>query len=281
MAITIVSCFYYIPENQKRTIEEYLYWMNNFLKYVDHPMVFFSDGQIADEIEKFRLSQLPKVPFQLIRKPLEELKFGEKDWIDYWSLCCKEGANGAVNSPNVYRIWTNKLWFLSEVIEKNPFNTNTFYWCDAGCWRNEEIARTYGPSWALPEKEGFHVSWLDNFGSLTPEEILVKPNTVTLAAGLIGGSPKQILLVKDVYEKIYKKAKEINLTHINDQHILASALIILRKEVKGSVLAPKKEPEELYDRWLYMEWRKAMEPANDDLEGAYSYSYVLNHPRRS
>jgi hypothetical protein len=274
MTITIVSCFYYIPENQKRTIEEYMSWLTLFLLYVDYPMVIYSYGEAADVIEKFRLTHHPNIPFQLIRRPLEELAFGGESWMTYWKNCCDEGANGPVHSPYVYRIWANKLTFVSEVIEKNPFGTDYFYWCDAGCWRNEEIARTYGASWALPEKEGFHVSWLDNFGTLTPNEILTRKNTVTLAAGLFGGSPKEIKLVKEVYEKIYEAVKQKNITHLVDQNVLAATLILLRKEVKGCVLAPKKEPESLYDRWLYMEWRKAMEPADDDLERAYQ----LNHP---
>jgi hypothetical protein len=223
--VTIVSCFYLIPENEKRGTHDYCYWLSIFLNYIRHPIVFFSDGAMADTIDSLKRIAHPNAPWKLIRRPLEKLAFQTPEWEEYWKRCCEKGTNGKVKSPNVYRIWANKLYLLDEVAKENPFNTKHFYWCDGACWRNEDLAKVAGPIWQLPLSPGFHCTWIkkrDEFNK--PEEILLEGATGTIAGGIFGGTADTIPHIKEKFTLYYEAARRHNLIDLNDQGILAAAV---------------------------------------------------------
>jgi hypothetical protein len=39
------------------------------------------------------------------------------------------------HSPELYAIWYEKKEFVKRTIETNPFSSDKFIWCDAGCLR--------------------------------------------------------------------------------------------------------------------------------------------------
>ena len=227
--ITIVSCFYIIAENEKRNINDYIYWLSIFLNYIKHPIVFFSDGAMADTIDSLKRVTQPNAPWKCIRKPLDKLGFQEKEWEDYWIECCKKGTNGRVNNPNVYRIWANKLLLLEEVARENPFNTEQYYWCDGACWRNEELARIVGDTWKLPITDDFHFAWVENFGRYTSaEEILLQANTTTIGGAIFGGNKNMIEKIKKRFCLMYEVARRHKLIDLNDQGVLAAAVFDMK-----------------------------------------------------
>ena len=254
--ITIVSCFYIIPENKKRRLEDYCYWLSLFLNYIPYPIVFFSDGAIADTIDSLKQTSQPNAPWICIRRPLESLEFQGLEWDTYWSDCCKKGTNGKVNSPNVYRIWANKLILLEEVSKKNPFHTSHFYWCDAACWRNEEFASVIGRNWKLPLTPGFHCTWLDNLHTFqSSEEILLQGNMPTIAGAIFGGTSETIELVKKRFCLMYEAARRHSLLDLNDQGVLAASVFnmpnIHNWEAKKYPVIPYGDPWFLF-QYLYV-----------------------------
>lgn len=147
---TIVSCYYPV-ECSKHSIEQYNMWIPNFLRYIDTPIIMFSDGEAYDWMCKIRADANLSDRFFPIRKPLKDLEFSTPEWLDIWN---KQHAMGLEKKywkehslQTVTRIWANKASFVQGAIEKNPFESEYFVWCDAGCWRNPDTARTFGKDW--------------------------------------------------------------------------------------------------------------------------------------
>lgn len=127
-------------------------WLQNFLKYVDTPIVIFSEGQMLQTLIQMRNSAGLSSKFFPIEKPFSTLKFSTPDWIEKWSSQVVKSDFRHLHNQELFRVWANKSFFVEEAIEKNPFSSEIFVWCDAGCWRDEFTAAICGPSWPIPEK---------------------------------------------------------------------------------------------------------------------------------
>jgi hypothetical protein len=148
---TIVSCYYELP-NAKHPSENYKQWITNFLQSVDSPIVMFSDGKAADFILDIRIKANLQDKFYLIRKPFNELKFSGETWDNIWNAHVHMSNFSYIHNKELFKVWANKSFFVQEAIEKNPFQTEFFVWCDAGCWRDERIASICGSDWPVVDK---------------------------------------------------------------------------------------------------------------------------------
>jgi len=149
--VTVVSCYYPLPQ-AKHTIEEYTQWIYQFLKFVDSPIVIFSEGPAADMLQQMRNSANLSDKFLLIRKPFQSLKFSGPEWDAKWTEQLEKSNWREIHNINLYKIWANKSFFVQEVIEYNPFGTDKFVWCDAGCWRDPITVQVCGPGWPMASK---------------------------------------------------------------------------------------------------------------------------------
>jgi len=243
MSHTIVSCYYLLPNNKKRSIPEYMLWISNLLTFCDTPIVMFSDGEIADAMDNMRKTAFPESNnWLLIRRPLHQLKFNSAEHLEYFEQVIQNMKSVGITS-DVFRIWANKAFLTQEIAQQNPFNTNSFLWCDAGCWRNEGIAANYGPGWPRKEISALTFSWLNdslqNMRKIKCPELLsdcVKVyspgilHTPSIAGAIFGGSLESIqhlcqvfVLVLDICitEKIYLDT---------DQEILAFSALWLESQ---------------------------------------------------
>jgi hypothetical protein len=150
MTPTIVSCYYMLGQS-KHFVEEYANWIRNFLVYVNTPIVMFSDGEAYDYMIHIRRLANLENTFCIIRKPLSELEFSTPEWVETWKQHVEKSSYKHLHNQELYRIWANKSFFVREAIEKNPFQSEHFVWCDAGCWRDPRIARFYGRDWPCIE----------------------------------------------------------------------------------------------------------------------------------
>jgi hypothetical protein len=148
---TVVSCYYPLS-NSKHSVEHYVQWIINFLTYVDSPIVMFSDGQVVDFILDVRAKAGLQDKLFLIRKPFNELKFSGEVWDTIWDSHVPMSSFAHIHNKELFKIWANKSFFVQEAIAKNPFQTDYFVWCDAGCWRDQRIASLCGPGWPVVSK---------------------------------------------------------------------------------------------------------------------------------
>jgi hypothetical protein len=146
MTTTIVSCYYELNQS-KHNIQEYLNWISYFLYNVNTPIVMFSDGDAYDFMCQIRKQANLADKFFPIRKPFSELEFSTPEWIQTWTQQVEKSSYKHLHNQELFRIWANKAFFVREAIQKNPFDSENFVWCDAGCWRDPRVAHWYGKDW--------------------------------------------------------------------------------------------------------------------------------------
>ena len=239
---TIVSCYYLLPNNKKRSIEEYMHWISNFLTHCSSPIVMFSDGPIADQMDAFRKAR--GLPWLLVRTPLQDLHFGSEAELQYMD----HRARGRTITPDVIRIWMNKSHLMSRVTKINPFNTDSFIWCDAGCWRNEPFAKLYAPGWPKSPPKALTSSWLisvqglKNVGITTPifEEFVSHYMSCLLdrpafTGAIFGGNKEAISNFTEIFTKVFEICRARNIPIDGDQELCG--VTVLWMEAKGMPVA--------------------------------------------
>lgn len=133
MDVTVVTAFYAIPS--KFQIARYLEWASHFLQ-MKAPIVLFTDANYAPLFEALRYGRVLNVggPLQIVVKPFQELD-AWKLYGDRWIAEHSKDHEREYHSPQLYALWAQKAWFVKEAIERNPFNTQRFFWCDIGAFR--------------------------------------------------------------------------------------------------------------------------------------------------
>jgi hypothetical protein len=132
MSITFSSCFYII--NSKFPPEQYIEWMNNFISIVNNfNLVIYTDENTSKYINTKNNSKI-----LIILKPLE--KFYNYKYKNYWIENHKK--NFLLNDKSSWELnmlWSEKISFVKETIERKYFDTEYYGWCDIGYFRNREI----------------------------------------------------------------------------------------------------------------------------------------------
>lgn len=242
MTTTIVSCYYLLPNNKKRSIPDYITWISNFLTYCHTPIVMFSDGEIADAMDSLRKTAFPNAKnWLLIRRPLDQLTYSSPEYLDYFTKLVNNIPRGI--TTDVVKVWMNKIPFLKEVAEKNTFNTNSFLWCDAGCWRNQDIAKQYGPGW--PRTPPLSLAMTFFHGTLQAVRQLNSPkllsdfvkeyspvimNNASVAGAIFGGPVESIKLLDETFLQVLHILMESNIYKDGDQEILAFSALWLESQ---------------------------------------------------
>jgi hypothetical protein len=217
-------------------------WISNFLTFCDSPIVMFSDGEIADTMDKLRKTAFPQDKnWLLIRRPLDQLAFSSPEYLNYFNESVKLLRLGI--TADVFKIWANKAFLTREVAEQNPFNTNSFLWCDAGCWRNTSIARAYGPGWPRNPPLSLTMVWmydsLQNARKIKCPELLTdcvkvySPlliHTPSLAGAIFGGSRESIQTLCHLFVIVLDICIEEKIYLHTDQEILAFSALWLESQ---------------------------------------------------
>lgn len=249
--VSIVSCYYPLSKS-KHSIEEYMSWILNFLSNIDTPIIMFSEGQAFQFMKQIRDQAGLADRFFPIQKSFSDLKFSNEEWIQTWEKQVDLSNYKHLHNQELFRIWANKAFFVEEAIEQNPFQSDFFVWCDAGCWRDFRVSRTFGPGWPSVSKiqsNKLHIlaissvrPFLDelvNSDIQTQEDCVTKIDTRFKA--IVGGT----ILVGDkaawqtwipTFESTLTLFIKHNYFAGDDQSVITSAALWLRKE--GSPNAP-------------------------------------------
>ena len=129
MSITYSSCFYIIKSKFEPSV--YIQWMNNFLSIVnDFYLVIYTDENSVSHIP---ILNDPRI--RIVIKPLTE--FYNYKYKDHWIQ--NHEQNVLLNDRvawEVNMLWSEKITFVRETIEKKYFDTDFYGWCDIGYFRN-------------------------------------------------------------------------------------------------------------------------------------------------
>ena len=129
MIITFSSCFYIIKS--KFETNTYIEWMNNFISIVNNfNLVIYTDINSSKYID---IKNNPNI--KIIIKPLEQFyNYKYKDlWIENHkkNVLLNDKSNWELNM-----LWSEKIWFVKETVERKYFDTEYYGWCDIGYFRN-------------------------------------------------------------------------------------------------------------------------------------------------
>jgi hypothetical protein len=123
---TLVTAFYEIPS--KRGAELYFEWAAHYMS-LEAPIVLFTSAKF---VERFRAMRGTK-PLHVITKEFAELDtwiLYEAEWKQHYQM-----DHERYHSPELYAVWAQKPFFVEEAIRVNPFQTEFFFWCDIGAFR--------------------------------------------------------------------------------------------------------------------------------------------------
>jgi hypothetical protein len=244
---TIVSCYYPRNENSRHTFEEYNSWIEQFLTYVNTPIVMFSDGEAYDWMYKVREKAQLLDRFFLIRKPLSDLECSSPEWEDIWTRQLKLGPWKDEPFQTIFKIWNQKSFFVEEVLQKNPFESDVFVWCDAGCWRNPIVCRNYAQDWPclkviqpnrmfllVIESMDALIQRLNEPDIQTLEDVVTKVQTchkTTLSGTMLVGDRKAWEIWIPIFREALQYYAKHNLFAGDDQAVLASTYLWILKSL--------------------------------------------------
>ena len=129
MSITFSSCFYIIKSKFEPSI--YVEWMNNFISIVNKfNLVIYTDENSCKYINTNGNTKI-----KIVLKPIDQ--FYNYKYKDYWIENHKK--NVLLNDKSCWELnmlWSEKIWFVNETIERKYFDTEFYGWCDIGYFRN-------------------------------------------------------------------------------------------------------------------------------------------------
>lgn len=198
MSATVVTCYYRI--HSKHSHEEYDKWLTDFLSNVNCNLIIFTSKDLVEYLYEKRGSQL-KEKTLIIPIELENLELTKKyDWTKQYDM---DNQKYTGRSKECYILWNSKLWFLKQVVKKNPFHSEKFIWNDIGCLRtnNTSIIQYIGAKYPNPEK----------ISKKSIDIVLLKPivdnkqkvfiNEVHFSGAQFGGHKDVILIFYDLFYK--------------------------------------------------------------------------------
>ena len=195
-ACTVVTAYYRFPS--KHANAEYDQWMKTFLQTVEGPMVIFTDEQMGTQLLEYRKDHLSNTRLYVV--PLHQLHYAQEPYVSYWQKDWQRDPERDYHNPLLYILWNEKTRFVERAIQKNPFDTAFYAWCDIGMMRHphgQEIYRTWPDPRVLATLEHtcMHLLNIEPFQS---GEGALLPNGLTAPFGgknrigggvLLGGLP--------------------------------------------------------------------------------------------
>ncbi len=193
---TVVTAFY--PVKSKRSPEQYMEWASTFMK-LSAPILLFTSETYA---QKFQTMRTNGQPLKIIVRPFHQL-YAWQTYENKWKQTAKLDHE-SYHSPELYAVWAQKMFFVAEAAEANYFNTNTFYWCDIGAFRDPNISSDMLATFPRSDiLESISPAILMNSVSpLTEEDKFTKnfKHVDRLVGGLWGGTKKACVRWKNAYE---------------------------------------------------------------------------------
>jgi hypothetical protein len=218
---TVVTSFY--PIKSKRSPDQYMDYAKTFMK-LSAPIVLFTDESYAERLRAMRPAHLQ---LNVVVRPFEELdtwKLYKSEWVKHHSM-----DHETYHSPELYSVWSQKAFFVDEVVKSNPFQTTTFYWCDIGAFRDPDIS----PSilYSFPRA--------DILSSISPAILLHSVNSLTkedietgdfkhvdrIAGGLWGGTALACKRWKKAYQEMLEQYFSKNIFAGKDQSVMLSTYL--------------------------------------------------------
>lgn len=150
---TIVTAYYNLKQNSKHTETEFEAWNARFLRLSDS-LIIFTDSESVTHIQELRSSSSHAECTQYI---LQELNSTFTAKLTNWRVQHELDPEKHVHrSHELYIVWNQKSDWLAQAQMWNPFQSDFFFWCDMGQFRDELFVRTLeANNWFWIERPDF------------------------------------------------------------------------------------------------------------------------------
>jgi len=136
--ITVVTAFITINKNKYNS--NYREWISNFLLNLNKNVVIFTSPDYYDFIKELRVKYENQTYIIIVPK-IEDLYM--YNFIDYLKKDLERDHEKNHHNTDLYMIWNEKLKFIEQAMNINPFKTSYFAWCDIGYVRNKDYINLY------------------------------------------------------------------------------------------------------------------------------------------
>lgn len=225
--LTIVTAYYKIKS--KHPFPEYVRRLKNFVK-LNRSIVFFTSKTFINVIKRMRPRNLHyKTIF--IEMEMEDFysyknfgkEFNESFYID---------IEKSIHTVPLYLVWAEKCSFLKKAIINNYFNSNCFYWVDAGYFVNSDEMEKY-INWPSTKKcyenskvlitliREIHDSERKDILSFNLKAHKYFQNNTNVAGNVFGGQPENLLKFIDYYYETIKLFINHHIFIGKDQNLFA------------------------------------------------------------
>ena len=236
--VTIVSALFDIERIDGRPWEEYLKWFDEFLK-LKTPMVLF----VSEDLKEFIEERRKDIPTEIIVRTNEEIPYYHlKDKIqgildsDDYKTSIEDPARIECKQAMYSVIQYSKFPWLKEAVQKNPHDSDYFFWLDAGGSRFfgiYDLEKEYPSKTALKSLKDMGDCFLvqmntEYYKDLANAETLpldyLYDNRSYVLGSMFGGHKNAVPKVCDMVEDIFLN-EMIKKGNVNNEQIALGYLI--------------------------------------------------------
>lgn len=246
----------------------------NILK-LDLPIIIYTHEKVFGKLSKFMQKHRHDDDYKIIIQDLNDFKYGSR------ILDIKRNSGWFLNDrlksdiPYTYNdrnhtLCLSKLYWLNQAVNDNYYNSNSFFWIDAGLFHHGIFPEKFGgrekfskqetkPELYYPENKAsiftpnmgkFLSNYNENFLAIVKEEMPIRPRIKELTAptaqrnidyivgGLFGGDPKAISSVHKDFDEGLRICLDNNLVTLEEELLSCVAL---------------KNPD-LYNKFYFYQW---------------------------
>ena len=231
MNTTVITALYDIGRDLKgdgRTIDQYLNWFEKTLN-LNVPMVVYTE-------EKFKNFVLNKkhTNLKLIVKPLNEIPYYKyknnidtvlTDPIYYKKIKDPHRVECILSLYNI--IQYSKFEWIREAIDENYFNTDYYFWMDAGCSRffdNIDVNTIWPNNYSILDKNKFNIQGNNNTINYFIEDVenYIWDSNCILVGTLFGGTKEICIKMAELVNDEFNHYLSKNI--INNEQIILGIL---------------------------------------------------------
>lgn len=251
--ITLVTCYYI--ERSKFPVQTYLDWAKNLLSNVNHfNLVVFVNKYSQPYIEEIIDKSNNKI--KLIVKEYEEFltySFKEK-WIQNHSKnILKKHMDWKINM-----LYSEKINFVKETLEKKYFDTEFYGWCDIGYFRcNEENIpyqqiKNWGLSYNLNKTDIFYAQVCSDNELLTLRNQFLKTGVIEPIKGTLSIAGGFFVTYKNNLQGWWASYYNLLINYLNTNKLVKDDQVIIldcffRHPTKFKLI---KQKNGNYDKWF-------------------------------
>jgi hypothetical protein len=241
---TVITCYYNIAS--KFSHDHYMSWISNFMS-IPFNSIIFCDKNSFDVL----MSLYPENATRKYRiVEMADFYVSRFDWIKDHQI----DPEKSIHSPELYKIWAEKIFFVERAINENVYNTDYFTWTDIGSFREPSRLSVFQ---GYPRVVNSSCLTFLQLYEFTPEQasnIQTVDNRFLYSNGIGGGiftGRKDILLkFKDLYVEMIDEFDKNNIFKGKDQTLFA--FIILRNPSLFNIV--QSNGVRHYSKWFYLHY---------------------------